>query len=257
MKNGNLYAAMATAALCLGAHSAGATILLAEDFNDVRRGGGSCTQAMAADTTRNVSNILGNANCLAQLPAGTTASSGDSVNVRRGDNLINTTAGNTGFDSFFSASTANNFLVLGDNSDVIGGPLEQGTRFVMLPFTLPSGANDITIYFDWAFDGADTDTGANIADLATAAIVGNTTLLLLSLTSDSDLGTSGSFSQTILASGLPSGSLSLRFQLAEHNDNATNTAFGIDNVRVVPEPATVALLGLGLIGLGLTRRGKA
>jgi hypothetical protein len=243
MKNGNLYAAMATAALCLGAHSAGATILLAEDFNDVRRGGGSCTQAMAADTTRNVSNILGNANCLAQLPAGTTASSGDSVNVRRGDNLINTTAGN--------------FLVLGDNSDVIGGPLEQGTRFVMLPFTLPSGANDITIYFDWAFDGADTDTGANIADLATAAIVGNTTLLLLSLTSDSDLGTSGSFSQTILASGLPSGSLSLRFQLAEHNDNATNTAFGIDNVRVVPEPATVALLGLGLIGLGLTRRGKA
>jgi hypothetical protein len=38
--------------------------------------------------------------------------------------------------------------------------------------------------------------------------------------------------------------------------NASNDGYGIDDVTVgrVPEPGTLALLGLGLLGVGLMRR---
>ena len=249
----NILSGLACAGLCFGVASAHANPLIMEDFNDVTLNTGlnPCTAPMVAATPVVVSTMP----CTGQLPAGTSATA--NVNIRRGDNTINTGTLATGFDGFFQNLATNKFLVLGDASGVTGNAPEQGIFSIQFPFTLPagmSGTEAVHIVFDWAFDGVDNNSAANIADLADVSIVGNTAVSIKSLSSDSDLGNSGTFDEMIPFSTFPTGNLSLRFRLTEHNNDLTNTAFAVDNIRVVPEPASIALFGLALAGLLATRK---
>lgn len=48
----------------------------------------------------------------------------------------------------------------------------------------------------------------------------------------------------------------LVFRFVDRDISGTNHGFGIDNVQVVPEPASMAVLGLGILGLVRRRRNR-
>jgi hypothetical protein len=195
------------------------------------------------------------------------------VSARASGDVINTAGGNAGFDNFFGSS----FAVLGDSTGDIGGSEDSGTHFISQTFSLPviSGTYDLTLSFNSVFDGDDRD---NINQIDIFRVLLNSTELFAqnsfplpncgpgnSPTCSNSQLIQNPFSQTIL--GLPGGSYTLKFELAENNNAQSNTAVGIDNVSIsgqsnvpaasVPEPSSLIFLasGLGGVLVFLKRRG--
>lgn len=226
-----------------------AVVLLDENFDDV-------TGLSNPASVRTVASILGRTPT--QLPDGTTIRPSDSpaINIRRGDSAINLSGGSSGFNSFFDTSSANRFLVLGDDNGAIGGSPNSGTFWIRMPFSLRPDSASITISFDFAFNGVDTSSAT---DYFSASIIGDTRYELFLI--PSPLFASMNFSTLINVADLPKGPLALEFQLVEAAGTGTNTAVGIDNILItnashasVPEPLTLVLFAGGLFALAITRR---
>jgi len=240
-----------------------AAALIDENFNDV-------TGLSGAGSTRSIQDTLsGNPS---QLPPGTlwfALNAGD-VNVRRADNPINTGAVALGFDSFFSpADSGNKFLVLGDRDGPINGPPNGGLFAFAVPFTVPAGATHINVSFDWAFDGVDTNNGAQdrfvAGILGDGFIINNPTAIVSPLVNQTGPSfAAGHVDSTLAVGSLPTpipilGTRYLVFGLSESLAINTNSAAGIDNIMVsaVPVPAAVWLFGSALMGMGVIGRRKA
>jgi len=201
----------------------------------------------------------------------------ESTLIRCGDEAINTTTGSSGFDGFFLNAPTNCFAVLGDNGgntdNVIGSQPDSGVSAISQSFTLPGTLNgsavnsyDLFISFLTAFDGF--DTAPTLTDVLLVTL--NSTTLV----SDSFAGTEIDHNVVNMAvPGLIPGTYTLAFTLNEATDPppgqsrlVTNTAAGIDSVSVlananisdtstpIPEPATLALFGMAIAALGLSRR---
>lgn len=270
--NKPLFTGLMVSAFWLATVSAhGATTVLNEDFNDV-------TGMSFLSTVRPVSSVLSDApNPLPGALWSASSGTNDNVGIRRTDNNINVNVSNS-FSSYFPVSSTNKFLVLGDQVGPNTGTANSGIFAFALPFTLPNGAASLSVSFDWAFAGDDTSTAAGVQDLFTAGIAGSgfsisspmsPTTTLLTQTSPNTTGftgfnSNGQFNATIAFGSLPpvaAGNLRyLVFGLSEHSNTATNSALGIDNIKVsaVPVPAAVWLFGSAILGLvGVGRRKKS
>lgn len=189
-----------------------------------------------------------------------------SINIRLGNNAINTNV-NAGFDSFFGASP-NRFLVIGDNrgapNNLGGEPNGQDLGAVSIAMfdlgLLGAGLHSLGFSFDFAFD---TNAGIRSTDDFFVALLdpfGNLIdeLLRFDDVLRNEADRKGNFGQTVDIAMTSASNVYLAFGLFEYNDNSSS-AVGIDNILVqsVPEPGSLALLSLGLLGLGFARRNKA
>ena len=229
IKYTNIRTALVVMGLCLGVASAQAGYLLNEDFND-----GAATYTSVGTT-----------------------------NIRPISNLIYRSV-NTGFDSYPGLSGS--FLVLGDSGGALpGGPTGsvagQRSKAAFNLGSFNAGLHSLGIAFDWVFDTNQATLSTD--DFSARLMVGSALIdepLSFSDVGRNDPNRRGHFNEIRNFTLGTSGTVTLEFELKEFNGTAPNTssgdsAVGIDNISVVPEPTSIALVCVGLFGLlGVRRR---
>ena len=271
-----LFASLMVSAFSLSSAYADTVTLLDENFDDA--------------TNASIQSLL--SSNPSSLPTGTawsSSGSANSVNLRLGTDSINTyNAGNplqrfaltaADVNFFLPATAANKFLVMGDDSGQLAGAPTAGTFGFAMPFTLASGATDITVSFDWVFSAfllgsatPDTDQfkvgiGGDGFSIATP-LATHATVLDQSIYSSGK--TYGPDSVTLAVASLgaadANGQYWLSFGFFENASSSVNSAVGIDNIKItanvapVPVPTAVwtFLSGfMGLLALGKRNRQAA
>lgn len=161
-----------------------------------------------------------------------------------GSAAVVTTA--TAYDgTVYSATAGNSFLQLTSAGMPTGA--YGGTNGAWIDFNVNLAAGS-KFSFDWAFLGMDY---APFLDFA--LFIGDTQVMLSSIAQTGNYGDTGWQSYTWTLSQAFSGTV--RILVSNFQDTGLNSRLLLDNFRVqVPEPASVALLGLGLLALGARRR---
>lgn len=279
MKHTHLISALVAGSFMLGTSAAQATNVTLLDVN---------FDGITSTSAVSVSSLLAN------LPNGTQWSSttnANDVNLRTGADAINTyNAGNPlqrfsitpGGNYFLPATTANNFLVMGDTSGQLAGSPTAGTFGFALPFALVNGTTDITVTFDWVFSVFPLNTTIADTDQFKVGVSGNgysvssplsvtTQIVNQSITATTATGgnkyhgpTTVTLSLASLGAADGNGEYWLSFGYFEANaSNNNNGAVGIDNIKItanvapVPVPGGIWLMGSALLGMTAIGRKKA
>jgi hypothetical protein len=158
--------------------------------------------------------------------------------------------------SLVSDSTIETFLGLaaGTLDGLIAADATAGSAIKQ---TITVSAGDM-LTFDWNFL-TDEMVGGSIPDFTFVSIVSGTSEILADVTSSTFVSSDTPFSNetgfTMFPYTFPtSGTFTLGFGVMHATDNEVDSGLLLDNVTIIPEPATMALLGLGSLVLLRKRR---
>ena len=119
--------------------------------------------------------------------------------------------------------------------------------------TMTASAGDI-LTFDWNFLTDEVWEGDDVPDFAFVSIVSGTSGILADAVSSTFVSSSTPFYDetgfTMFPYTFPtSGTFTLGFGVMHEGDEMVDSGLLLDNVTIIPEPATVAMLGLGALSL--------
>ncbi len=146
-----------------------------------------------------------------------------------------------------TTSGLNSSVSVGTNSATL-----SGTASIYQSFVLGAGS---TFSFDWLFQANDY---MPYNDWSSVFVDGNLNLTLSNVAAVGDFGSSGLQTFTTELTNPVTGNIT--FSVSNALDSGWSSTLTISNVNVgnnVPEPASLALVGLGLAGLAVSRRRKS
>jgi len=154
--------------------------------------------------------------------------------------------------SLVSDSTIETFLGLaaGTLDGLIAANATAGSAIKQ---TITVSAGDM-LTFDWNFLTDEVEAGDDVPDFTFVSIVSGTSEILADAVSSTFVSSGTSFPHetgfTMFPYTFPtSGTFTLGFGVMHAGDNEVDSGLLLDNVTIIPEPATIALLGLGALSL--------